>query len=170
MNFFSTRSETYIIVTFQNSSQVRSLFVWCLAVCKMFKNHFNGFQMTLPKFKLRNYRFFWVLLSRSITVLKHLYLYKFSVRKVLRFAIENDWMTWYLGWRPGTLLHVFGLKTLPIFLRFCYLNIPCLRMNITLIFLMRSSTCIGNSMICSDIWHKYHEWYFKIVVRNFTSR
>ena len=29
--------------------------------------------------------------------------------------------------------------------------------------------CIGNSMICSDIWHKYHEWYFKIVIRNFTS-
>ena len=25
---------------------------------------------------------------------------------------------------------------------------------------------IGNSMICSDIWHKYHEWYFKIVIRN----
>ena len=30
--------------------------------------------------------------------------------------------------------------------------------------------CIGNSMICSDIWHKYHEWYFKLVIRNFTSR
>ena len=29
---------------------------------------------------------------------------------------------------------------------------------------------IGNSLICSDIWHKYHEWYFKIVIRNFTSR
>ena len=29
---------------------------------------------------------------------------------------------------------------------------------------------IGNSMICSDIWHKYHEWYFKIVIRNFPSR
>ena len=29
---------------------------------------------------------------------------------------------------------------------------------------------IGNSMICSDIWHKYHEWYFKIVLHNFTSR
>ena len=29
---------------------------------------------------------------------------------------------------------------------------------------------IGNSMICSDIWHKYHEWYFEIVLRNFTSR
>ena len=30
--------------------------------------------------------------------------------------------------------------------------------------------CIGNSMIFSDIWHKYHDWYFKIVIRNFTSR
>ena len=30
--------------------------------------------------------------------------------------------------------------------------------------------CIGNSMICSDIWHKYHELYFEIVIRNFTSR
>ena len=29
---------------------------------------------------------------------------------------------------------------------------------------------IGNSMICSDIWQKYHEWYFKIVIPNFTSR
>ena len=29
---------------------------------------------------------------------------------------------------------------------------------------------IGDSMICSDIWHKYHEWYLKIVIRNFTSR
>ena len=25
--------------------------------------------------------------------------------------------------------------------------------------------CIGSSMICSDIWHKYHEWYFEIVIR-----
>ena len=24
--------------------------------------------------------------------------------------------------------------------------------------------CIGNSMICSDIWHKYHERYFEIVL------
>ena len=22
--------------------------------------------------------------------------------------------------------------------------------------------CIRNSMICSDIWHKYHEWYFEL--------
>ena len=34
------------------------------------------------------------------------------------------------------------------------------------------SNCIsiGNSMIRSDIWPKYHESYFKIVVRNFKSR
>ena len=26
--------------------------------------------------------------------------------------------------------------------------------------------CIGNSMICSDVWHKYLEWYFEIVIRS----
>ena len=35
--------------------------------------------------------------------------------------------------------------------------------------LQRYAICIGNSMICSDIWHKYHKWYFEIVIRNFTS-
>ena len=25
-----------------------------------------------------------------------------------------------------------------------------------------SNVCIGNSMICSDIWRTYHEWYFEI--------
>ena len=31
---------------------------------------------------------------------------------------------------------------------------------------------IGNSMICRDIWHKYHKRCFKIiiVIHNFTSR
>ena len=29
---------------------------------------------------------------------------------------------------------------------------------------------LGNSMVCSDIWHKYREWYFEIVIRNFTGR
>ena len=32
----------------------------------------------------------------------------------------------------------------------------------------RGSISTGNSMICSAIWHKYHEWYFEIVIRNFT--
>ena len=32
--------------------------------------------------------------------------------------------------------------------------------------LMHAYVRIGNSMIRSDIWHKYHEWYFKIVMHN----
>ena len=35
---------------------------------------------------------------------------------------------------------------------------------------LNHNICIGNNMICSDIWHKYQEWYFKIVTLNFTSR
>ena len=27
----------------------------------------------------------------------------------------------------------------------------------------RDAIGIGSSIICSDIWHKYHEWYFEIV-------
>ena len=27
-----------------------------------------------------------------------------------------------------------------------------------------SMISIGNSMICSDTWHKYHEGYFEIVI------
>ena len=30
--------------------------------------------------------------------------------------------------------------------------------------------CIGNSMTCSDIWHKYHERYFRIAIHNFRTR
>ena len=30
--------------------------------------------------------------------------------------------------------------------------------------------CIGNSMICCDIWHKYHKGYFEIVICNLASR
>ena len=26
--------------------------------------------------------------------------------------------------------------------------------------------CIGNSIIFGDIWHKYHQWYFAIVIHN----
>ena len=33
-----------------------------------------------------------------------------------------------------------------------------------------NSISIGTSVICSDIWHKRHAGYFKIVIRNFTSR
>ena len=37
-------------------------------------------------------------------------------------------------------------------------------------YFKKLSISIGNSMICRDVWHKCHEWYFKIVIRNFTSR
>ena len=37
-------------------------------------------------------------------------------------------------------------------------------------FLKTKLICIGNSMICSDIWLKYHEWYFKIVIQNWNLR
>ena len=46
-----------------------------------------------------------------------------------------------------------------------YCSIPC-----PLIAYIQQIS-IGNSMSCSDIWHKYHEWYFKIIVmRDFMSR
>ena len=32
--------------------------------------------------------------------------------------------------------------------------------------LKASGICVGNSMICSDIWREYHKWYFQIVKRN----
>ena len=55
--------------------------------------------------------------QRGIIAPKHLYLYEFSVRKVSSLWVEN-----------GT-----------EFLRFCYLNISCPRINITLIFMSSSS-------------------------------
>ena len=30
----------------------------------------------------------------------------------------------------------------------------------------RHAFCIGNGMIFSDIWRKYHKWYFEIVIHN----
>ena len=43
----------------------------------------------------------------------------------------------------------------------CNMQLPC-----TVWFLPRVQKppriSIGNSMICNDIWYKYHEWYFKL--------
>ena len=36
-------------------------------------------------------------------------------------------------------------------------------------YIMNFEICIGNGMICSDIWHKYHESYFEIVIRKFET-
>ena len=45
------------------------------------------------------------------------------------------------------------------------LNLKYLHVKIT--SLLRVVVLTNNSMICSDIWHKYHSWYFSIV-SNFT--
>ena len=85
-------------------------------------------------------------------VLQHLktFIYiHFRFQRVLRFAIEDTedaWISrllrdapfsWQCSWRPGKLS--CALKTLLIFFRLCYLNIPFLRININLIFMSSSS-------------------------------
>ena len=64
----------------------------------------SGFHTRSPKFKLRNYRFFWVLLSWGITAPKNLYLHKFLVPKGFslcdrgRFQEFPDFcVTWHLA-------------------------------------------------------------------------
>ena len=60
--------------------------------------------------------------QRGIIAPKHLYLYEFSDRKVSSLWVEN------------------GAE----FLRFCYLNISCPRINITLIFISSSRDEFSN--------------------------
>ena len=45
-----------------------------------------------------------------------------------------------------------------------------LRLLLLLAFYFIDKLCIGKGMICRDSCHKYHEWYFKIITHNFTSR
>ena len=70
-------------------------------------------------------------------VTKILYQNKSSVRKGLRFTIEDAWISKLL--RDAAKKALIWVKNVTDFLRFCYLNIPCLRINITLIFLSSSS-------------------------------
>ena len=49
---------------------------------------------------------------------------------------------------------------------FQYIKFMFIRNELDMSVSVEIKICIGNSMICSDIWHKYHEWYFKIVIRN----
>ena len=64
----------------------------------------SGFHTTSPKFKLRNYRFFWVLLSWGITAPKNLYLHKFLVPKGFSLCVRGRFqefpdfcVTWHLA-------------------------------------------------------------------------
>ena len=82
--------------------------------------------------------FFHVILQHLKTFIQT----NFRFKTVLRFATLDAWISRLLrdaafSWRPGKLL--CGLKTLPILGDFCYLNIPCLRINITLILMSSSS-------------------------------
>ena len=68
-----------------------------------------------PKFKLRNYSFFWV--STFMWYYSTLIQTNFRFKRVLCFAIQDAWISRLLcdavfSWRPGKLL--CGLKTLPI--------------------------------------------------------
>ena len=79
------------------------------------------------------------------------------MKVVLRAALKSIAPT-CIG-EVGTLLKYYCYLLLFLLLLFFIFNI------ITIIIIS-----ISNSMICSGIWHKYHEWYFKIVIHNFTSR
>ena len=101
-----------------------------------------GLHVTSPKIKLRNYRFFWVLLSRGITVPKHLYINKFLVRKGPSFCARGRLNFQAFAWRDIKLAAGKALmlvKNITDFGRFCNLNIPCVRINITVIFMSSSS-------------------------------
>ena len=55
---------------------------------------------------------------------------------------------------------LFALRQSHVDLMFQTMHKKCTEVSeIRLLF----NISIGNSMICSDIWHKYHEWYFKLL-------
>ena len=81
-------------------------------------NSIRGFHITSPKFKLRNYLFFFFFLSFYFhEVLQHVktFIYtNFRFQRVLRFASEGAWISRLLreaacSWRPRKLL--FCLRT-----------------------------------------------------------
>ena len=74
--------------------------------------------------------------------LKTVFYTNFRFQRVLRFAIEDAWISRLLhdaafSWRPAKL--VCGLKTSLIFWDFAIRKISCLRINTTLIFMSSSS-------------------------------
>ena len=63
-----------------------------------------------------------------------------------------------------------GFEVGPTFSRFQSMSILAIRFQNTAENSFSTLICIGNSMICSDIWQKYHERYFEIFIRDCTSR
>ena len=60
------------------------------------------------------------------------------------------WVTWVT--RVTRLTRVTRVARVPF-------NYICISLNLSVYYCI----CIGCSMISSDIWHKYHEWYFRQV-------
>ena len=82
------------------------------------------------------------LISWGITAAKHIYLQKCSVWKGSWFSDRGRLNFLAFAWHCIQLTAEKALmcaKNVTNFLRFCYLNIPCLRMNITFIFTNSSS-------------------------------
>ena len=69
------------------------------------------------------------------------------------------------------ILHVAYIKSSTRLVRWSYVTFASLSLFMQTKHYQSSikNVNIGHSMICSDIWHKYHAWYFEIVTRNFTS-
>ena len=83
------------------------------------------------------------------------------------YALNKIVRRWGSSLRSNPLpfyIPLFGRKGTPLTVEHC---IPFNYCKYTVFNIWIS---IGNSMIYSDIWRKYPEWYFKIVIRNFTSR
>ena len=103
--------------------------------------------MTSSKFKLRNCQFFWVSTFMRYYSTKQPYLHKFSVPKGSSFCDRRRLIKFptlcvtrhLAGGRESSYVSVTD------FLRFCYLNIPYLRINITLIFMSSSSDTLTQS-------------------------
>ena len=87
-----------------------------------------------PKFKLRNYRFFLVFFYEISQPLNFFIYTNVQLEKVLRFAIEEAWISKILAGKALT-----WVENVTDVLRFCYLNIFSLRINISLIFMSSSS-------------------------------
>ena len=79
------------------------------------------------------------LLSWDISAPKHLSLYKFSVRKCPLFCDKGRLNFQAFVQRGIWLAAGKALMWVKDVLRFCYLNIPCLRINSTLIFMSSSN-------------------------------
>ena len=87
-----------------------------------------------PKFKLRNYRLFWVFFYELSQQLNTFIYTNSQLERALRFAIEEAWISKLLAGKALT-----KVENVTDVLRFFYLNISSFKLNISLIFMSSSS-------------------------------